>query len=294
MAVVAALLALQAVLHLISLEAFRVAPSGRAAAGGRYRTFFAERSNNGPVSDSSAVGVVGWHGRSPSLLRMSSSDSSESLDTSYSADNSEMDDSGVEADYNRHDAFGYSTPADLGSSMYLLLRVFESSRLREEGELHELLRRYLTSLVQEGFFNIRVYRESAGGTPPLFMVDFNSFKAYDFVRAQLLSRDPSASEILNTFYFHISRYNPPTDSYASRPRSYFRVPRYGRRSSSFSPRRMQRRLFFGSSRYEREMVPQYQLPPPRVTALYQPSPPPQMIPMHMPPMLHAPPSPYMG
>ncbi|GBE60753.1 hypothetical protein, conserved [Babesia ovata] len=298
MAVLAALLVVQAVLHLSCLDAFRVAPSGRGAVGGLYRTFVEERFRNGSLAGSGASGAVGWHGRSPSHLLMTSSDSSESLGESYSTDNTEMPDNGMEADYNRNDPFGYNTPSDIGSSMYMLLRVFESSRMREEGELYEMLRGYLASLVQEGFFNIRVFRDAAGSMPPLFSVDFNSFKAYDFVRAQLLARDPSASEILTTFYFHISRFNPPPDSYGVRPRSYFGMSRYGRRSSPFSSRRIPRRLYFGPPSYEREMAPQYQLPPPGVNALYQPSPPPppppQIIPMHMPPMMHSPPPPYMG
>lgn len=182
------------------------------------------------------------------------------------------------------------------SAMYVLFRVFEAAKDTPEEELYGILQRFMSSLVHDSFFDVHVFRESEGGMPPLFLVNFNSFKAYDFVRSQLYARDPSARDLLDTFYFHISRHSPSPASYAvqvanymTKRNAYQQMLRLLRRKRYANGNRMRRPRYYAPRQYDRTLSMQFTAPVPGSEPMFQP-PPIQGI--HIHPMM--PPPQYIG
>ncbi|GIX63693.1 uncharacterized protein BcabD6B2_31280 [Babesia caballi] len=299
MTALVALLVVQAALLFRRLDAFRVAPVQRAVAvdGGQHGQYSLEQRPVCVEAGRRYGGACDAHGSQLHPLgAYARRQSKESADV-YAMENQPASEALPEEGFPRGVEEPVAADKTENDAMYILFRAFQSSMSRPEEELYGVLRDYISSLVQDGFFDVHVYRDAAGAAPLLFAVQFNSFKAYDFVRAQLHSRDSSAGPLMNTFYFHFSRYSAPPDSYTAlvtsynRRRAYNNMMRYARRAALLRPPRLSQPLYYRPQSYDRGASMQFQPPPPAMNPLYD-QPPPQMQPMHVQPMM-APPQ-YMG
>ncbi|GFE54928.1 phosphatase 2C domain containing protein, putative [Babesia ovis] len=172
------------------------------------------------------------------------------------------------------------------ASMYIVFRVFETSRHRSEDELRGILERYLSSNVDSSNYTIYKYEESTGVLPTLFMARFYDVKSFDFMRRRIYLRDPSAAELLETFYFHVSWYSSPNKE--NFDPTFFGIrnlnsgnPMQGHRRS-FSPRRPRPASYYGTSGHRYNTAHTYsrrQIYPPARRPLPMMGPPPGPLPM---------------
>ncbi|KAK1443751.1 hypothetical protein BgAZ_206270 [Babesia gibsoni] len=182
--------------------------------------------------------------------------------------------------------------------MYIIFRVLDDCKYIEEDMLYDIVNTCISSLVQPGFFNTGLFRNSSSDMPPLFHVVFNSFKAFDFVRAQLYSKDASVKALLDNFHFHMSRYAPSPDSYPVQVANYMtKRNTYQRMLKNLQKNRNRGQNWQGRNNRHvrgglgRTVAMQFTSPTVNPENMF----PPQHIPgIHIHSMMHPPPPPYMG
>ncbi|ORM40910.1 uncharacterized protein BXIN_1706 [Babesia sp. Xinjiang] len=313
MFIVGSLLVFHALLLIGGIDGFRVLSSQRApvAVFSKYRTPVKDNTVN-LVDDANASLLVGdVQGTSIQLLRARPTDDvveDSNVDVSESTD---VEDLPSDDRYRVPSELGAGSMLGINDLMYIIFRVFDSLGEVSEEECRRIIMNSLSSLVQERFFDLYVYREVGGNLPPLLLARFNNFNAYEFVRVQLYARDPSTAELLRTFYFHTTRYSIHQDPNTISMSSYIRNRMYrgGRmnppRGGIYGSRRVPPQRYSGMVGYDRVpppvqypgqssgMAPMYQQPPP-------PMPPPphlqhlQMHTMMLSPHMMGPPGHEMG
>eukprot|EP00371_Babesia_bovis_P001512 XP_001610159.1 hypothetical protein [Babesia bovis T2Bo] len=113
-----------------------------------------------------------------------------------------------------------NTTDEMKASMYMLFRVFDTSRHLPSTELIGTLRTYMSSYIDESTYDIFTYEELSKEMPPIYMVKFLDIDAYDYMRRRIYIRDAKNARLMDMFYFHVSWYFPRSTSRSLLSRYY--------------------------------------------------------------------------